>query len=293
MTLASLRKELISIYLNNSSGGVDTREARSAADTILCSYVGMYFSKLISSLDNEIAADDAAACISMVKRVCAGEPVQYVCGRTEFAGRDFIIDKSVLIPRPDTEFLLNEALARIRCLIDRSSASGRGLEVLDLCTGSGIIAISIKSEIPEITVSASDVSESALEIARLNAKKHNAVIDFYLSDLFLSIPEGKCFDIIVSNPPYISDEEFESLDASVKCFEPELALKGGLDGADFYRRITAGSAEFLKKGGWLCFEIGDTQADTVTQIMKREGFAELTVTCDIEGRDRVVCGKLE
>ena len=293
MTLASLRKDLISLYLDTASGCVDTREARSAVDTVLCSYFGMIFSKLISSPDKEIDGDDATACSSMVKRVCAGEPVQYVCGRTEFAGREFIIDNTVLIPRPDTEFLLNEVLVRAGSLIDRSYASGQGIEVLDLCTGSGIIAISIKSEIPGINVSASDVSESALEIARLNAEKHNAVIDFYLSDLFLSIPKGKRFDIIASNPPYISEKEFESLDASVKCFEPELALKGGADGADFYRRIAAESAEYLKKGGWLCFEIGETQADTVTQIMKKEGFEELTVTRDIEGRDRVVCGKHE
>ena len=246
---------------------------------------------MISCAEREVSEADAAVCLSMIRRVSAGEPVQYVCGKAQFAGREFVISRDVLIPRPDTEILLDEALKRAAAFAESRVGNSCMPEVLDMCTGSGILAVSIKAELPCASVSASDISSEALKIAALNAGKHGTDIEFYLSDLFSDIPVQKRFDIIVSNPPYVSDNEYDLLDASVKDHEPEIALRGGNDGADFYRRISSDSRERLKAGGWLCFEIGDTQAETVLNIMEKDGFKDLTVTRDIAGRDRVVYGR--
>ncbi len=291
MTLSALRSALASAYKPENDENMDAREARRIADTLICTRLDLDFTTLICSPDLIVDEGNVSALFDMIARVNSGEPVQYVCGKTAFFGRMFAVTQSVLIPRPDTEILLSEALSRAREMIDLRPCGQEGFSVLDLCTGSGIIAVSLKLELPGIRVSAGDISPEALKIARLNASNLGANVDFFLSDLFGSLPASAAFDMIVSNPPYVADNEFSSLDRSVRCFEPALALKGGNDGLDFYRRIAADSPAFLKPGGWLCLEIGETQGPAVSAILAANGFSDISIQKDLAGRDRVVCGR--
>ena len=209
-------------------------------------------------------------------------PVQYITGQTKFCGLDFIVNEDVLIPRPETELLVETVMAVSKC---------QGVKVsrmLDLCTGSGCIAISLTKSIPECKIVASDISEAALDIARLNAEKNGVCdnIKFIQSDLFNNII-GK-FDIIASNPPYIAGYEFKSLQKEV-LMEPHIALDGGKDGLDFYRRIISEAARHLNRGGYLIMEIGFGQKESVAEIIKNSNELELLeVKKDFSGIDRVI-----
>ena len=211
----------------------------------------------------------------------AHEPCQYLTGRAEFFGLSFVVNKNVLIPRQDTEVLVEEVLGKL-------PAEG---SVLDLCTGSGAIAIAIKHRRPDCTVTATDISEAALKIAEQNGEHHECRIRFLRSDLFEQIEEEEAFDVIVSNPPYVSDREYEKLMPEVKDHEPPLALKAGRDGLDFYRRLIADAPEYLKSGGRLMVEIGSFQRTGVSGLFASAGFTDITVQKDLAGFDRVVCGK--
>lgn len=306
MTLLALRRHLEKIYRSGSENCTGGDNAENEISYLLCSYFDKSFTWLAVNPGLEISDDDKERLVSAVGRVNSGEPVQYVIGRAPFLGRTFFINNNVLIPRLDTECLYDEARARIKSLLSERkncciepAARGTGgedrreqLRVLDLCTGSGILAISLKIEFPEADVTATDISAKALEVARRNALKYSCEIGFVESDLFGAIPLGRQFDIIVCNPPYISEEEFETVPHNVKDFEPLIALKGGLDGNDFYRKITAAAGDYLKPGGWLCYEIGESQGDAVSWIMSENRFIDVTVTKDIAELDRVVCGRM-
>ena len=290
MTLFQLRSKLVSLYICECGKAADEREARLATDAVLCSKFGFDFSSLITNLIESVDETDVSVCSDMVMRAARGEPVQYVCGEAPFLCRMFKVNRNVLIPRPDTELLYCEALKRIEKAGEKGIAPC-DISVLDLCTGSGIIAISLKLAYKEAYVAAGDISADAIEIARENATKYGAEIDFIVSDLFDSFPCDIKFDVIASNPPYISDAEFDMLDPSVKEYEPGLALKGGTDGLDFYRRIASDAVLHIRNGGWLCFEIGENQGKAVLEILSGQGFRDIYVVQDIEKRDRVVCGK--
>ncbi|MBO4326534.1 MAG: peptide chain release factor N(5)-glutamine methyltransferase [Clostridia bacterium] len=294
MTFSALRRELISVFNSEAACVPEERDAKHYADAVICSRFGIDFSQLIMKADDIVPDKEINECVSMIRRVSAGEPVQYVCGEAPFYGKMFFVDRSVLIPRHDTEVLLKEVLDRASqiCGNDNAAGNAKRLSILDLCTGSGILAVCIKSDLPGAKVYASDISEKALSVASKNALRHEADVSFILSDLFESFPQDDRFDIIVSNPPYVSNAEYDVLDSSVRCFEPSLALIGGEDGLDFYRSIVSNAPRYIKRGGWLCLEIGDTQAASVSGMLIRRGFKEVTVTRDIAGRDRVVCGKL-
>ena len=190
----------------------------------------------------------------LIERRSNHEPLQYIEKTADFVGTTLMVDPAVLIPRHDTEVLCEAALNRIQ----------PEFSILDLCTGSGALAIALKKNMPSITVTASDISEAALEIARTNAINNQAEIRFIKSDLFHDI-EG-CFDMIVSNPPYIPAAGLQKLMPEVKR-EPVLALAGGSDGLDFYRSICKEAPLFLKKHGIILFEIGCDQKDDVCQIL--------------------------
>lgn len=206
-------------------------------------------------------------------------PLQYILGEQEFMGLKFKVNSGVLIPRQDTETLVEEAIRLVR----------PGMRVLDLCTGSGCVLVSILKNVPELSGVGSDISKQALLVAKENARYHEVEAEWIRSDLMDQIT-GE-FDLIVSNPPYIPTGVIGTLMPEVRDFEPVEALDGREDGLYFYRRITAQAAEYLKPEGWLCMEIGYDQGDAVSQLMREAGFSQVEVVKDLTGNDRVVKGK--
>ncbi len=204
----------------------------------------------------ELAAPQRATFDALCDRRAAREPLQYILGETEFMGLTFHVEPGVLIPRADTEILVEKALAWMK----------PGARVLDIGTGSGAIAVSLAKLGRPAQVTAVDVSDRALEIARRNAERNGAAVEFVKSDCFSAL-KGRKYDMIVSNPPYISEDEMRRLMPEVTR-EPELALFGGADGLDFYRRISREAPEYLNEGGCLLFEIGWLQKDAVSALVK-------------------------
>lgn len=240
---------------------------------ILCSRKNVERVKLVSS---KFDYDDVSDAVYKLDRVKNGEPLDYVLGESVFYGYKLTVNKNVLVPRPETELVVEQALKYI-------TTDSR---VLDLCTGSGAIAITIKKQ-SGASVVASDISEGALSVAKLNARKNDADVEFVLSDLFENV-EGE-FDVIVSNPPYIRSSDIEGLDRSVKDYEPRLALDGGESGFDVYDKILTALPSKLKCGGTLVFECGYDQADEL--IGKINGFKEVFAVKDYSGIDRIIIAK--
>lgn len=213
-----------------------------------------------------------------------GVPVQYLLGECEFMGLPFYVNESVLIPRADTEILVETVLEYHQKETFQT--------VLDIGTGTGCIAVSI-AHYTNMQVYAVDINEKALKTAQKNAKKNHVTIEFIKSNLFSNFPESfyHTFDVIVSNPPYICTEEIETLMTEVKDFEPRLALDGGEDGLFFYHEIVKQSQKFLKENGYLFFEIGCEQAEQVKDIMDLNGFENIEIRKDLAGLDRVIVGR--
>lgn len=207
-------------------------------------------------------------------------PIGYIFGKTNFYGLDFIVNENVLIPRLDTEILVEKLIEEIK------SRSGN-VKILDIGTGSGAIAITVAKE-TKAKVTAVDVSLKALEIAKQNAKLNQVEVEFVLSDLFENV-KGK-YDIIVSNPPYIESAKINKLMPEVRDFEPILALDGGKTGLDFYKRIVDNVSRFLKPKGKLFFEIGYNQGEKVSDLMK-DDFVNVCVIKDYTDNDRIVVGE--
>ena len=232
---------------------------------------------LMMRLNNHRILDEAkrAEYDALIARREKREPMQYILGETGFMGLAFHVEPGVLCPRPDTEILCEEALRRIK----------PGMRVLDIGTGSGALAVSIAKLAPGAQVTAVDISDAALRIAKGNAERNGAQVRFVRSDCFAAL-EGETFDVIVSNPPYISGEEMKTLMPEV-CMEPELALYGGEDGLDFYRRISQEAGAYLTEGGALLFEIGWQQKDDVSALL-REHIGEPFALKDYGDNWRVV-----
>lgn len=205
-------------------------------------------------------------------------PLQYLTNEQEFMGFKFKVNENVLIPRQDTEILVDEAVNRLK----------PSMRVLDMCTGSGCIAVSLKRLVRDIEVTAADISSKALAVAIENAELNSADIEFIQSDLFENVRAK--FDIIVSNPPYIPSETVDLLMEEVREHEPRLALDGMSDGLYFYRLIVRESTRFLEDNGFLMLEIGHDQREAVINIMKEAGFKAVTGIKDLAGLDRVVIG---
>lgn len=207
-------------------------------------------------------------------------PVQHILGVQCFCGLEFVVTSDVLCPRFDTEILIEEALKHIK----------QGSRILDMCTGSGCIILSLLHFTKNCIGTAADLSEKALAVARQNAAKLEKECEFIHSDLFKNI-DGK-YDVIVSNPPYIATKEIEALEPEVRIHEPMMALDGKEDGLFFYRKIVSESVNYLNPEGWLMFEIGYDQGKAVSEMMKSAGYTEVRVIKDLAGLDRVVIGKL-
>lgn len=215
-----------------------------------------------------------------IDKRAARVPLQHITGEQEFMGLTFRVNEHTLIPRQDTEILVEEGMRR---MFD-------GMRILDMCTGSGCILLSLLKYSNECEGTGIDISEEALKIAGENAKRFGLDAEFVQSDLFENVPEKK-YDMIISNPPYIETAVIKTLMPEVREHEPIQALDGREDGLFFYRRIVKKAGEFLAKGGWLFFEIGYNQGDAVKELMTVQGFTSVEIVKDYAGLDRVVLGQ--
>lgn len=240
-------------------------------------YIRMY-------LDKELSEDQEKYFLEMMKDRLNQRPIAYILGNREFMGLDFFVKEGVLIPRPDTETLVEEII--------NICNNKTGLNILDIGTGSGAITVSLAKYLDKSHIVSVDISDIALEIASKNAvsNKVDERIDFIKSDVFSNVSRENKFDIIVSNPPYIKKSDISGLDRQVKDFEPYNALEGGEDGLDFYRKITRESREFLNENGILAYEVGHDQASDVSKIMQQNGFKGIYTKSDLQGFERVVIG---
>ncbi len=259
---------------------------RFEAEQIVMKAAGVSHTQLVTH-GRDIEADDALCrkVTEMTRRRVDGEPLQYILGECEFMSLGFYVNKGVLIPRADTETLV-EAVA--------DAADGeRGLKIIDICSGSGCVGISLARFLPDAAVDMLDVSDEAVKTAVRNVER-NDVSDRVRAIRFdiLSDCPNQVYDIAVSNPPYIETDAIETLEAQVRDHEPHTALDGGTDGLMFYRRITEIADNILRVGGILAFETGYDQADAVKSIMNGK-FRDIRVIKDLCGNDRVVIGKLK
>lgn len=237
------------------------------------------------NLNKEVTEDEFNIFNNLIEDRLNGRPIAYIVGNREFMGLDFYVQEGVLIPRPDTEALVEEIIELCK--------DKKDLSLLDIGTGSGAITVSLAKYLNNADVKSFDISEIALEIGKKNAINNNVEdkIQFIKSDLFSAIKDTDIqFDVIVSNPPYIPKKDIETLHTQVKDYEPYNALEGGEDGLDFYRDITEQSVNYLKQNGILAYEVGHDQAQDVAEIMKNNGYTKIYTKKDLQGIDRVVIG---
>lgn len=245
----------------------------------------MYFAEP----ERAVSEENADRYIDCIRRRAAHIPLQHITGEQEFMGYPFCVNEHVLIPRQDTEILVEEAIQVMR----------PKMKVLDMCTGSGCIVLSIlkmcreKYYMTDLQGIGADVSEEALKVARENGRRLGVPVTWIQSDLFAKIPEEEKYDAIVSNPPYIETAVIDTLQEEVRLHDPYIALDGKEDGLYFYRRIISEADKYLKMQGKLMFEIGCDQAEAVEELMKNAGYEQITVKKDLAGLDRVVYGTLQ
>lgn len=245
----------------------------------------MYFAEP----ERAVSEENADRYIDCIRRRAAHIPLQHITGEQEFMGYPFYVNEHVLIPRQDTEILVEEAIQVMR----------PKMKVLDMCTGSGCIVLSIlkmcreKYYMTDLQGIGADVSEEALKVARENSRRLGVPVTWIQSDLFAKIPEEEKCDVIVSNPPYIETAVIDTLQEEVRLHDPYIALDGKEDGLYFYRRIISEAGKYLKPQGKLMFEIGCDQAEAVEELMKNAGYEQITVKKDLAGLDRVVYGTLQ
>ncbi len=258
-------------------------DSRTDARQLLYYAADLDLSSYAMKMNEKVPDDIHDRYLDIIERRSAREPIQYIMGEAPFFGYSFYVTPSVLIPRFDTEILVEEALRYVR----------PGSRVLDLCTGSGCILLTILSEAGRcfgaecnVRGDGSDVSDEALSVAKINAERLGVGANFILSDLFDNI--SGTYDIITTNPPYIRTGVIRELDPEVRDHEPELALDGKTDGLFFYRKIAEGAGMHLPGGGRLIMEIGYDQAEDVTRILSRSGFTDVCCIKDLAGCDRVI-----
>ncbi|MBQ7572694.1 MAG: peptide chain release factor N(5)-glutamine methyltransferase [Clostridia bacterium] len=251
------------------------------AELIIMSALKIDRAKYLISKNDTVSDDTINQAMKMAKRRQLGEPLGYILGNAEFMGMEFLLNSDILIPRPDTECLVEFVINRI---------GDKKLSVLDIGTGSGCIGISIAKFCKNTDVTVLDISKNALDTAMENAKNNGVRIDCICADI-LNSDIGKKFDVIVSNPPYIKTDVIKTLQTEVKDFEPMRALDGGRDGLIFYRRICDILPQILNNGGMVAFEIGYDERCAVEELLKQTGmFKNIGSQKDLAGNDRVVYG---
>jgi len=260
-----------------------------------------------------LSEENSAALRALIQRRLNGECIAYIIGKKEFRGLEFLVNPSVLVPRPDTETLVEIALEIIKKKFTTEFHGGntelhgegngeksieRAIRVLDLCTGSGAVAIALNNEMPHIEVHATDISAEALEVAKTNAHRLLPAnsIHFYHGDLYDAIPHCSLltphFSLIIANPPYIPSDEINTLCAEVRN-EPRLALDGGKTGLEIITRIIDGSHDFLRRGGSLLLEADPRQMEKIASLLAEKGFYDIKLYKDLSGQERVIGGTFE
>jgi release factor glutamine methyltransferase len=260
-----------------------------AGELLLRHYMNMSRSSLLASLHDEVEGELWESFVESVKKHGEGLPVQYMMGYEEFYGRRFIVNQEVLIPRPETEELVYGALERIKRLFYEEP-----VQLVDIGTGSGAIAITMKLERPLLQVTATDIAEESLKVARKNAEELGAEVTFLQGDLLLPfIESGKKFDVILSNPPYIPVADEKEMSVVVTEHEPHRALFAGEDGLDLYRRFMNELPRVVKNKALVGFEIGAGQSEAVSGMLKATfPSASVEVVYDINGKDRMVFAEI-
>lgn len=265
----------VAAALEEARSAVPIREARLLLQHVL----DVSHAELAAHPERALDADRLARFRNLVVRRAAGEPVAYLLGAWEFYGLELRVTPDVLIPRPETELLVEVALEKM---------AGRAGRILDLGTGSGCVAVTLAKRLPQAQVTAADVSGAALEVARGNARRHGAAVRFLRSDWFAALGEER-FDLIVSNPPYVAQADPHLAQGDLR-FEPRAALASGPDGLEAIRRIVAAAPRHLVPGGWLWFEHGYDQAAAVEALLARGGFGTIEHRVDLAGIARVAGG---
>lgn len=275
--------------------------ARLDVEVVLCHILGWDRVKLMINYGQDLDSDKMSIFEDMIAKRLDQMPIAYIINKKEFMGLDFYVDERVLIPRPDTELLVEDLVESIGEM--ESTKQARDINVLDMCTGSGAIILSGASQwkdredqyaregkIGTIKFIGVDISKPALEVAGINRGSFGLdEVELVESDLFTNLGDYRgCLDIIVSNPPYIEDQVIEGLEKDVKDYEPRLALAGGNDGMDFYNRIIEDAYDYLKLGGKLVFESGHDQAEKILKKMAQVGYTKAYTKKDIQGFDRLV-----
>lgn len=253
--------------------------------------VGLYL-----NFDRPMGKEELSSYREMIKRRGAREPLQYITGHQEFWSLDFKVTPDVLIPRPDTEILVEQAIKAVRReTLDVRRKNKETLTILDLCTGSGCIAISLARELKEAVVYAVDASEKALKVAGENAEKLGVKdrVFFLHGDLYEALRSHlsplTSFDLIASNPPYVKNVDIPNIQPDVRDYEPRMAVDGGPEGLDFHKRIIGGAPDYLTSGGWLMMEVGEGQAEAVAEmIADSKAFETASTVKDLAGIGRVV-----
>ena len=259
------------------------------ARTLLGHVLSMDRTRLFLAQSQPVSDPDAAAYEEMLRRREAGEPLQYITGEQDFMGLTFHVDPRVLIPRQDTEPMVEEALEYLAACDHREGP----LRVLDICTGSGAIGLAIAKLADQVQVTCTDLSTEALAAAEANAKSLGlSDVRFLQGDLLAAVPEGETFHMILSNPPYIPSKVIGGLQVEIREHEPMLALDGGEDGLDPYRILIPQLADRLEDGGVAMLEIGDDQGPAVKALFAEQGrFCDICVKQDLAGRDRYVTAR--
>ncbi len=252
--------------------GID--DAKIDAFLLLKAATSVDKSKYYLCAKDELEVKDEEKFLAMLEKRAEHVPAQYIIGKTNFMGFDISVNENVLIPRQDTESVVEETLKKIP----------QSATVLDMCTGSGCIAIAIKKFRDDAKVFAADISRKALEVAKINIEDNNLDIKLIESDLFENIEES--FDVIISNPPYVTKNEYDELESEVKNFEPKLALVAGDDGLDIYKRLIPAAYDHLNDNGIISLEIGCNQAAAVSDLLKENNFRDIKVNKDLPGKDR-------
>ncbi len=267
-----------------------TETPRLDSEVLLADALGVDRARLIASHLGLLAGPERTRYFSHVLRRSQGEPVAYIIGTKEFMGYAFCVDRRVLIPRPETETLVEHVVRIV------TSGKRRDCTALDIGTGSGCIAISLALFLPRLAVHAVDLSSEAIEVAGINAEKHGVAdrITFHTGDLYAALPGSvkESFGFIVSNPPYVSDADYGILADNVRLYEPSVALRSGPDGLDLISRIVAKADQYLVKDGFLAIEVGETQAEIVSALIRATGALEaVEIVADLSGKPRIVVSR--
>ena len=283
MSYEELRKRLTSVY--------DEREAQAVAHWVLDEAFGLSLTDICCGKVSQLSADDAQRLEAITRRLEQAEPVQYVLGHAPFAGHSFEVSPAVLIPRPETEELVNWAVQSAEAMT--ATKEQTSLHILDIGTGSGCIAISVALALPQATVQAWDLSPQALAQARSNAQRLGAQVSFVQQDALQPPHHHACLDMVLSNPPYICQREAEDMHRNVLAHEPHMALfVPNDDPLRFYRAITRYAVEALRPGGCVLFEINALYAEATRQMMLDEGLSHIETRLDCFGKERFVKGIL-